>query len=69
MIREIQRINKQNAGKKTDYGKLIEVMFEKQFTMETLAETDITLSNLRYVKKRLLEERMYYEVFMNRGIN
>lgn len=69
VIREIQRINKQNAGKKTDYGKLIEVMFEKQFTMEALAETDITLSNLRYVKKRLLEERMYYEVFMNRGIN
>lgn len=67
VVREIQRLNKQNAGKKTDYGKLINLMFEKQFTMEALAETDITLSNLRYIKKRLLEEQMYYEVFMNRG--
>lgn len=66
-IREIQRINKEKAGKKADYGKLINLMFEKQFTMEALAETDITLSNLRYIKKRLLEEQMYYEVFMNRG--
>lgn len=66
VIREIQRVNKQNAGEKTDYGKLIEQMFAKRFTMEALAETDITLSNLRYVRKRLLEEQMYYEVFMKR---
>lgn len=68
VIREIQRINRQNAGKKIDYGKLIHLMFEKQFNMEALAETDITLSNLRYIEKRLKEEQMYYEVFMMRGI-
>ena len=67
VIREIQRLNKQNAGKKADYENLIIQMFEKQFTMEALAETDITLSNLRHVRKRLLDEQMYYEVFMNRG--
>lgn len=67
VIREIQRINRQSQGKKVDYGKVINLMFEKQFTMEALAETEITLSNLRYIKKRLLEEQMYYEVFMNRG--
>lgn len=67
VIREIQHVNRQNTEKKTDYGKLIDQMFAGQFTMETLAETDISLSNLRYVKKRLLEEKMYYEVFMNRG--
>lgn len=68
VIREIQRINRQKAGKKIDYGKLIHLMFEKQFNMEALAETDITLSNLRYIEKRLTEEQMYYEVFMMRGI-
>lgn len=68
VIREIQRINRQNAGKKMDYGKLIHLMFEKRFHMEALAETDITLSNLRYIEKRLTEEQMYYEVFMMRGI-
>lgn len=68
VIREIQRINRQSAGKKADYQKPIELMFERQFTMEALAETEITLSNLRYIKKRLLEEQMYYEVFMNRGL-
>lgn len=66
VIREIQRLNKQSQGKKADYGKLIRGMFEKQFTMEALAETDITLANLRYIQKRLLDEQMYYEVFMNR---
>lgn len=66
VIREIQRLNKQSQGKKADYGKLIHAMFEKQFTMEALAETDITLANLRYIQKRLLDEQMYYEVFMNR---
>ena len=66
VIREIQRVNKQNTGKKTDYGKLIDRMFAECFTMEALAETDITLSNLYYVRKRLLEEQMYYEVFMKR---
>lgn len=64
VIREIQRINREKAGKKIDYGKLIHLMFEKQFNMEALAETDITLSNLRYMEKRLTEEQMYYEVFM-----
>lgn len=68
VIREIQRLRKQDPGKKIDYGKLINSMFERRFTMDALAETDITLSNLRYVRKRLLEEQMYYEVFMNRGI-
>lgn len=66
VIREIQRVNKQSAGKKVDYGKLIDEMFASQFTMEFLAETDMTLSNLRYVRKRLMEEQIYYEVFMNR---
>lgn len=68
VVREIQRINRQNAGGKADYMKPIHQMFEGQFTMEALAETEITLSNLRFVKKRLLEEKMYYEVFMNRGL-
>ncbi|MBD5550585.1 MAG: hypothetical protein HDQ96_05325 [Lachnospiraceae bacterium] len=67
VIREIQRINKQDEGKKADYGKLINQLFEKQFSMEALAETDITLSNLRHIKKRLLKEQMYYEVFMRRS--
>lgn len=64
VIREIQRVNRQRGEEKTDYGKLIHGMFEKQFSMEALAETDMTLSNLRYVEKRLKEEQMYYEVFM-----
>ena len=68
VIREIQRINRQSEGKKADYGKLIRKMFEKQFNIEALAETDITLSNLRYIEKRLTEEQMYYEVFMKREI-
>lgn len=66
VVREIQRLNKQSQGQAADYGKLIRGIFEKQFTMEALAETDITLSNLRYIQKRLLDEQMYYEVFMNR---
>lgn len=67
VIREIQRINRQNAGTKKDYMRPIHLLFERQYTMEALAETEITLSNLRYIEKRLLEEQMYYEVFMNRG--
>lgn len=69
VIREIQRLNKESREKKADYGELIRQLFEKQFSMEALAETDITLSNLRYIRKRLLDEQMYYEVFMNRGSN
>ncbi len=61
IIQKIQRSNKINKEKKADYGHLIEQMFAHHFTMEALAETDITLSNLRYIKKRLLEEKMYYE--------
>lgn len=68
VIREIQSLNKHHAEEKADYGKLIRGMFEKQFSIEALAETDMTLSNLRYVEKRLTEEQMYYEVFMKRGI-
>lgn len=68
VIRGIQQLSRQNPEKKIDYGKLINSMFEKYFTIETLAETDMTVSNLRYIKKRLLEEQMYYEVFMNRSI-
>ena len=69
VIREIQRLNRKNNEKKIDYGKLIHLLFERQFTMEALAETDITLSNLRYIEKRLTEEQMYYEVFMKRGLS
>jgi len=61
VIRKIQHSNKANTEKKPDYGRLIEQMFERHFTMEALADTDITLSNLRYIKKRLLKEKMYYE--------
>lgn len=68
-IREIQRINRENKEKKIDYGKLIHLLFERWFTMEALAETDITLANLRYIEKRLTEEQMYYEVFMKRGVS
>lgn len=64
VIRGIQHIDGQSGGKKTDYGKMIHQLFEKRFTMEALAETDITLSNLRYIEKRLIQEQMYYEVFM-----
>lgn len=67
VVHEIQRVHQKNADKKIDYEKLIHMMFEKRFTMEALAETDITLSNLRYIKKRLSEEQMYYDVFMRRS--
>ena len=66
VIREIQRLNRENPDKKIDYRKLIHLLFERQFTIEALAETEITLSNLRYLEKRLSEEQMYYEVFMKR---
>lgn len=69
VIRKIQRINKQNDGTKIDYGKMIHLLFEQHFTMERFAETEITLSNLRYIEKRLTEEQMYYEVFMKRGLS
>ena len=61
VIRSIQEANQQNKAKKTDYGKLINQIFEERYTIEHLAETDITLSDQRYIKKRLLEEKMYYE--------
>lgn len=64
VIREIQKANSQDKASKTDYGQLIDQMFAQRFTMETLAEMEITLSNLRYIKKRLLEEKMYYEFMM-----
>ena len=68
VVQEIQRANRQDKEKKPDYEQLIAPMFAKQYSMEALAETDITLANLRYIKKRLLEEKMYYEVFMAREV-
>lgn len=64
VIRLMQYAKKQESGKKLNYESLINQMFEKRFTIEALADTEITLSNLRYIQKRLLEETMYYEVFM-----
>lgn len=64
VIREIQKTNDQDKTGKTDYEKLINQLFDKRFTMEKLAETEITLSNLRYIQKRLLQEKMYYEFMM-----
>lgn len=61
LIRGIQMLREKNNEKKADYTLLINRMFEQQFTIEHLAETDITLSNLRYIQKRLTEEKMYYE--------
>lgn len=69
VISEIQRFNRQSEEKRIDYGKLIHLLFERKFTMEALAETDITLSNLRYIEKRMMQEQMYYEVFMNRRVS
>ena len=66
VIREIMNLNKEHAGEKIEYGKTIEQMFGRQFTIENLAESEITLSNLRYIKKRMMEENVYYEVFMQR---
>lgn len=68
VVQEIQKINGSDKEKKPDYEQLIAPMFVKQYSMEALAETDITLANLRYIKKRLLEEKMYYEVFMAREV-
>lgn len=64
VIREIQKTKDQDKAVKTDYEKLINGLFDDRFTMEKLAETDITLSNLRYIKNRLLQEKMYYEFMM-----
>ncbi len=61
LVREIQLIDHK---KKISYGKLINTLFEKQFTMEALSESDITLPNLRYIKKRLLKEKTYYELIV-----
>lgn len=61
VVREIQKANAQNRTAKVNYGQLITQIFERRFTIEKLAETEITLSNLRYIKKRLLKEKMYYE--------
>lgn len=64
VIKEIQKTKEQDKSVKTDYEKLINGLFDDRFTMEKLAETDITLSNLRYIKNRLLQEKMYYEFMM-----
>lgn len=61
LITIIQHVKKERAGEKTDYGDLVRRLFEKRFTIEAFADTDITLSNLRYIGKRLMEEEMYYE--------
>ena len=64
VIREIQTANGSDKKGKTDYEKLITDLFGRQYSMERLADTDITLSDLRYIQKRLLEEKMYYEFMM-----
>lgn len=64
VIREIQQVKRQGVEADTNYGKLITEMLDQQYTIEKLAETDITLSNLRYIKKRLLDEEMYYIYMM-----
>ena len=61
MLFRSQKANAQNRTAKVNYGQLITQIFERRFTIEKLAETEITLSNLRYIKKRLLKEKMYYE--------
>lgn len=50
-----------DKGKRIDYVKLIKNCFEKRFTIEAFADADITLSNLRYIRNRLIKEKMYYE--------
>lgn len=64
VIKEIQKANNQVKAVKIDYEKLINQLFDNCFTIEKLAETEITLSNLRYIKDRLLQEKMYYEFMM-----
>lgn len=61
LITTVQHMNKQGKEKKAGYEQMINQFFEKRFTIEALADTDITLGNLRYIRKRLLEEKMYYE--------
>lgn len=70
VVQGMQHMNGQDKDKekKTDYEKQIVTMFEGQYSIKALAETDITLANLRYIKKRLLEEKMYCEVFMAREV-
>ncbi len=53
-----------DKGKRIDYVKFIKNCFEKRFTIEAFADTDITLSNLRYIRNRLIKEKMYYETMI-----
>ena len=62
VIQKIQRNNRRSRGKKMDCRRLINQMFDKIYTVEVLAETDITLSDLRLIKKRLLEEKSIMDI-------
>ncbi len=61
VITMVQKMKKKGGNQNKDYAQRIERLFEYRFTMDAFAETDITLSNLRYIRKRLMEETMYYE--------
>ncbi len=61
VITTIQYLQGQAGQKEIQYEAVIRQLFEKRFSMERFADTEITLSNLRFIRQKLIEEKMYYD--------
>lgn len=60
-ITTLQYLSKQPNYQNIQYEAVIHKLFQKRLSPEMFLESEITLRDMKYIEKRLIEEKMYYD--------
>ncbi len=61
LIKSILRLNSERPGEKINYDALINLVCEKVSARPQIMESDLSMRDLRVIKQRLKEEKLYYD--------
>lgn len=61
LITTLQYLSRQPNYQNIQYEAVIHKLFQKRLSPEMFLESEITLRDMKYIEKRLIEEKMYYD--------
>ena len=61
LVRSILRLSMDRPGEKINYDALINLIFERVSSRPQIVESDLSMRDLRVMKQRLKEEKLYYD--------